>query len=319
MSVLILAEHDSNKLKAATHHLVSAARHWQRPVHVLVVGRDTAVPAQEAAKISGVDQVLRCDAPHLAQPLAEDVAAIIAGLGADHHVILAAHTAFGKNILPRAAALLDVAMLSDVIAIVGPDTYERPIYAGNVHATVQSTDAIQVLTVRASRFDPAPRDGNAPVSSLDAPAATQLARVLGEDREHSDLPELSSAKTIISGGRALGSAERFESVLKPLAQKLGASLGATRAAVDAGYAPNEIQVGQTGTIVAPDLYFAVGVSGAIQHLAGIKDSKVIVAINHDPEAPIFEVADYGWVTDLFEAVPALTAALAESHSTGVNA
>lgn len=316
MSVLILAEHDGHKLKAATRQLVSAARSWRSPVHILAVGHDIAAPARAAAGISGVAQVLRCDAPHLAHPLAEDVAEIIARLGADYRVILAAHTAFGRNILPRVAALLDVAMLSDVIAILGPDTYERPVYAGNIHATVQSTDAIQVLTVRASRFDPAPRDGNAPIADLDAPAATRLARVLSETRNASERPELATAKTIVSGGRALGSAERFEAVLAPLAQKLGAALGATRAAVDAGYAPNDTQVGQTGTIVAPDLYFAIGVSGAVQHLAGIKDSKVIVAINHDPEAPIFQVADYGWVADLFEAVPALTAVLDESRNIG---
>ena len=313
MSILILAEHDGHKLKKATRQAVTAAQYWQMPVHILVVGNDTAALAQDAAAIAGVAQVIRTDAAHLAHPLAEDVAELLVQHGRDYTVILAPHTSFSKNVLPRAAALLDVAMIADVITVTGPKSYLRPIYAGNVVATVESGDRVQIVTVRASSFAAAADGGAAGITSWDVPAATTLARWLGEKRNVSDRPELATARVVVSGGRSLGSAERFEAVLAPLAKQLNAALGATRAAVDAGYAPNDIQVGQTGTVVAPELYIAVGVSGAIQHTAGMKDSKVIVAINQDPDAPIFQVADYGLVADLFEAVPALAAALASGH------
>ncbi|MFZ5593363.1 MAG: electron transfer flavoprotein subunit alpha/FixB family protein [Pseudomonadota bacterium] len=309
MNVLILAEHDGRMLKPATRHAITAAQTWQAPIHILVAGHQTASIAQEAAALQGVAQVIRIDAPHLAHPLAEDIAGVIVRLDRDYQVILAPHTAFGRNVLPRAAALLDVAMIADVIAIPGPKTYVRPIYAGNINATVESIDPIQVLTIRTSSFAAAADGGAAAIVTLDAPAGTTLAHWLGEARNVSERPGLAGARVVVSGGRALGSAEQFEAVLGPLAKKLGAALGATRAAVDAGIAPNDIQVGQTGAIVAPELYIAAGVSGAVQHTAGMKDSNIIVAINHDPEAPIFNIADYGLVADLFEAVPALTAAL----------
>lgn len=312
MSVLILAEHDGHKLKQATRQAVTAARSWQAPVHILIVGHDTAALAEEAAAIADVAQVIRVDAEHLAHPLAEDVADLLVRHGRGYAVILAPHTSFSKNVLPRAAALLDVAMIADVTAVTGPKTYLRTIYAGNVAATVESGDAIQIVTVRASSFTAAAGGGSASITSWDVPATTALARWLGEKRNVSDRPALATARMVVSGGRSLGSAEQFEAVLAPLAKELNAALGATRAAVDAGYAPNDIQVGQTGTVVAPELYIAVGVSGAIQHTAGMKDSKVIVAINQDPDAPIFQVADYGLVANLFEAVPALVAALRTS-------
>lgn len=309
MSVLILAEHDGHTLRQVTRQAVSAAQSWQLPIHILVVGEHIAAIAHEAATIAGVTRVIQIDAPHLRHPLAEDVAPILAQLGRDYQVLLAAHTAFSKDVLPRAAALLDVAMLSDVIAITGPNTYVRAIYAGNIHATIESRDPIQLLTVRASKFAVAESGGTATIDALEAPPATTLASWLGQTRHISDRPDLASAKVVVSGGRALGSAEQFEAVLAPLAHTLGAALGASRAAVDAGYAPNDIQVGQTGTVVAPELYIAVGISGAIQHTAGMKDSQVVVAINLDPDAPIFQVADYGLVGDLFQLVPELTAAL----------
>ena len=313
MSVLVLAEHDGQKLKQATRQAVSAAQHWHAPIHVLVVGHNVGAIGREAAAIAGVAQVIHVDAPHLAHHLAEDVAELIVRLAREgYQVILAPHTSFSKNALPRAAALLDVAMLSDVIAILGPNSYLRPIYAGNVYATVESADPIQVLTVRASSFTAAADDGAAGIVTQQAPAGTTLARWLSEKRNVSDRPELATARVVVSGGRSLGSAEQFEAVLAPLAQQLGAALGATRAAVDAGYAPNNIQVGQTGIVVAPELYIAVGISGAIQHTAGMKDSKIIVAINQDADAPIFRIADYGLVANLFEAVPALVAALRSS-------
>ena len=310
MNILVLAEHDGHKLKQATRQAVTAAQRWQAPVHVLVVGHEVGAMAQEAARLTGVAEVVTADAAHLAHALAEDVADLLVRLAAHYQVILAPHTAFSKNVLPRAAALLDVAMISDVIAIDGPKTYQRPIYAGNIAATVESSDAIQILTVRASSFAAAePSNQAAPIRAVEVGHGTALARWLGEKRNVSDRPELATARVVISGGRSLGSAEQFEAVLAPLAQRLDAALGATRSAVDAGYAPNDIQVGQTGTVVAPELYIAVGISGAVQHLAGMKDSKVIVAINHDPDAQIFQVADYGLVADLFAAVPALVAAL----------
>lgn len=311
MSVLILAEHDGHTLKQATYRAVTAAQHWQLPVHILVAGHTIAAIAQEAAAIQGVAQVIQVDAAVLAHPLAEDVADLLVRAGGDHAVILAAHTAFGKNVLPRVAALLDVAMLSDVVTIVGPKTYVRPIYAGSIYATVESVDTLQVLTVRASSFSAASvSSGNtAPIVMMDVSATTVHVRWLGQVHNVSERPELASARVVVSGGRSLGSAEKFQSVLVPLAEKLDAALGATRAAVDAGFAPNDIQVGQTGTVVAPELYIAVGISGAVQHTAGMKDSKVIVAINHDADAAIFQVSDYYLVADLFETVPALTEAL----------
>lgn len=313
MSILILAEHDGRTVKQATRQAVTAAQSWQLPIHILIVGNQTATAAHDAATIQGVNRVIQVDAAHLAHPLAEDIAPIIARIGREYQVILAPHTAFSKDVLPRAAALLDVDMLSDVIAIAGPATYVRAIYAGNIHTTIESADPIQVLTVRAGKFAVAENGGAATIVTLQAPAATTLTRWLGQTRHLSDRPELANAKVVVAGGRALGSAEKFEAVLTPLAQKLGAALGASRAAVDAGYAPNDIQVGQTGTVVAPELYIAVGISGAIQHTAGMKDAHVIVAINSDPDAPIFQVADYALVADLFKAVPELTAALNSTH------
>lgn len=309
MSVLIVAEHDGRQLNPAVRHAVAAADFWGLPVHLLVAGNDTAEVAQAASNIAGVARVIRVDAAHLEHPLAEDVANIVAAIGREYRAILAVHDAFGRNILPRAAALLDVAMISDVVEIVSGDTYVRPIYAGSVYSTVQSGDPIQIVTVRSSRFAAAGDGGNAEIASLAAPPPFGKSRWLGKTHIHSDRPALGSARIVVSGGRSLGSAEKFEAVLSPLAEKLEAALGATRAAVDAGYAPNDIQVGQTGVVVAPDLYIAVGVSGAVQHTYGMKDSKIVVAINQDPDAPIFQVADYGLVADLFEAVPALTAAI----------
>ena len=306
MRVLILAEHDGQQLNSSVYQSVTAAKTWAIPIDILVTGKDTKEVAKLAAAITGVHRVLSVEAPHLEHQLAEDVANIITTVGNDYEVILAAHSSFSRNILPRAAALLDVAMISDVLQFKADNTYIRSIYAGNVHAVVQSIDNLQILTIHASNFSAASRDGNAETVILEAPAAFSNSHWVSEQRSVSDRPALSSAKIVISGGRSLGSAENFEKVLAPLAQKLGAALGATRAAVDAGYAPNEIQVGQTGVVVAPELYFAIGVSGAIQHTYGMKDSRIVVAINQDPDAPIFQVADYGLVADLFVAVPALS-------------
>jgi len=307
MKTLILAEHDGRQLNPAVSQAVTAAQFWNAPIHVLVVG--AGVIAQQAAAIQGVERIIHADAAHLAHPLAEDVANLLVAIGQEYQVILAAHSSFSRNILPRAAALLDVAMISDVLEIKADNTYVRSIYAGNIHTTIQSTDALQILTVHGSNFAAAGLGGNAEVIDIEAPAAFVGTRWLSETRSQSDRPALSSAKIVVSGGRSLGSAEKFEQVLSPLAAKLGAALGATRAAVDAGFAPNDIQVGQTGVVVAPELYIAVGVSGAVQHTYGMKDSRIVVAINQDPDAPIFQVADYGLVADLFEAVPALTAAV----------
>jgi electron transfer flavoprotein alpha subunit len=309
MSVLLIAEHNGRELNPAVRHAVTAAQAWNAPVHVLVAGNDTAAVAQEAAQIAGVAKVIRADAAHLAHPLAEDLANIVVMLGRDHTAILGVHDAFARNVLPRAAALLDVAMVSDAVEILSGNTYVRPIYAGSVYSTVHSSDAIQVVTVRSSRYKAAGAGGNAEVTSVNAPAAFGQSRWISRSQQHSDRPALGSARVVVSGGRSLGSAEKFEAVLTPLADKLDAALGATRAAVDAGYAPNEIQVGQTGVVVSPDLYIAIGVSGAVQHTYGMKDSKIVVAINQDPDAPIFNVADYGLVADLFEAVPQLAAAI----------
>jgi len=314
MASLVIAEHDNASLKAATLNAVAAASKLGSEVHVLVAGSGAASVAQAAAAIAGVSKVLHADAPALQHGLAEAVAAQVLGVvaaanGVYSHVLFAA-TATGKNVAPRVAACLDVAQISDITHVLSPDTFERPIYAGNAIATVQSADAVKVITVRTTAFDAvAAVGGAAAVESVGAAAFDGKASFVGSEIARNDRPELTAAKIIVSGGRALGSVEKFNEVLTPLADKLGAALGASRAAVDAGYAPNDWQVGQTGKIVAPQLYVAVGISGAIQHLAGMKDSKVIVAINKDGEAPIFSVADYGLEADLFTAVPELVAAL----------
>jgi electron transfer flavoprotein alpha subunit len=308
MTILILAEHNGIQLNHSVQQAVSAAKTWNAPIHVLVAGGSDRV-SKQAAAIHGVQSVIHTYASHLAHPLAEDVANIVVSIGKNYNVILAAHSSFSKNTLPRVAALLDVAMISDVLEIKSNNTYVRSIYAGNVLITIQSTDAVQILTIHGSNFEAASLDGHAEIVACEAPIAFTKTQWKYEVRSQSDRPALGSAKIVVSGGRSLGSAERFENVLSPLASKLGAALGATRAAVDAGFAPNDIQVGQTGVVVAPELYIAIGVSGAIQHTYGMRDSKVVVAINQDPDAPIFQVADYGLVADLFEAVPALTAAI----------
>lgn len=309
LKTLILAEHEDKELSASVYHAITAAQFWNVPVDVLIAGSSTNDIAQRAATISGVARVIHADATHFAHPIAEDITNLILTISSEYQVILAAHSSFSKNILPRVAAKLDVAMISDALEIQENQTYLRSIYAGNVLSTVQSTDAIQVLSVHGSNFATAAMGGSAEIISIKAPEAFTKTRWISESIIKSDRPALTSAKVVISGGRSLGSSEKFEQVLSPLALRLEAALGATRAAVDAGYAPNEIQVGQTGISVAPELYIAVGVSGAIQHTYGMKDSKIVVAINQDPDAPIFQVADYGLVADLFEAIPELTAAL----------
>lgn len=314
MNVLVLAEHTDAQLSPAVAQAISAAQFWQSPIHVLIAGNDTAAMAATLATMSGVTRVIQAEAAHFAHPLAEDIANLVVSISHDYQVIVAAHSSFSRNVLPRAAAVLDVAMISDVLEIKAEQTYVRSVYAGNVHTTLQSVDALQILTVHSSNFSPAiAGDGNAEITAVAAPAAFSKTRWISENRSQSDRPALSSAKVVVSGGRSLGSADQFEQLLSPLAAKLGAALGATRAAVDAGFAPNDIQVGQTGIVVAPDLYFAVGVSGAVQHTYGMKDSRVVVAINQDPDAPIFKVADYGLVADLFEVIPALTAAINSLH------
>jgi len=308
--ILVLAEHDHASVKAATHHAVAAAAKLGGPVHVLVAGHDASGAARGAASISGVAKVLHVDAAHFANPTAENLTAQILALAGGCTHLVAPATGTGKNVMPRVAAKLDVAQVSDITGIESPDTFVRPIYAGNAFATVRSNDKVKVLTVRTTAFDAAPGGGSAPVETVAAtPPAAVGATVTGQELTKSERPELTSARIVISGGRGLGNGENFRKLLEPLADRLNAALGASRAAVDAGFVPNDYQVGQTGKIVAPDLYIAVGISGAIQHLAGMKDSKVIVAINKDAEAPIFQIADYGLVGDLFEVLPALTAAL----------
>ncbi|MBY4895616.1 electron transfer flavoprotein subunit alpha/FixB family protein [Cupriavidus sp. AU9028] len=310
MTALVIAEHDNQTLKAATLNTVSAAAQCGGDVHVLVAGANAQAAAEAAAKIAGVSKVLLADAPHFADGLAENVAEQVLAVAGDYSHILAPATAYGKNILPRVAAKLDVAQLSDITKVDGPDTFERPIYAGNAIATVKSSDKVKVITVRGTAFDPAAAEGgSASVETVTAAADAGVSQFVSRELTKSDRPELTAAKIIVSGGRGVGSGENYTKVLTPLADKLGAALGASRAAVDAGFVPNDYQVGQTGKIVAPQLYIAVGISGAIQHLAGMKDSKVIVAINKDPEAPIFSVADYGLVGDLNTVVPELVAAL----------
>ena len=310
MSVLVIAEHDHGALKGATFNTVSAALACGGDVHVLVAGHNAGGAAQAAAQIAGVAKVLLADSPALAEQLAENVGAQVLAVAANYSHLLFPATAHGKNVAPRVAAKLDVAQISDITKVIAADTFERPIYAGNAIATVQSADKVKVVTVRTTGFDPAAASGgSAAVETLAAVADSGKSSFVGSEIAKSDRPELTAAKIIVSGGRAMGSSEKFNEVLTPLADKLGAALGASRAAVDAGYAPNDWQVGQTGKIVAPQLYVACGISGAIQHLAGMKDSKVIVAINKDPEAPIFSVADYGLEADLFTAVPELVKSL----------
>ncbi len=309
MSILVIAEHDNASLKAATLNTVAAAAKLGGEIHVLVAGAGCAAAAQAAAQIQGVAKVRVADAAPYANQTAENLAALIVANAAGYSHILAPATTFGKNVLPRVAALLDVAQISEITAVESADTFVRPIYAGNALATVKSADSVKVITVRTTAFDAAPTGNSAPLEALAGAADSGQTKLLGRELTKSERPELGAAKIIVSGGRGLGNGENYHKLLEPLADKLGAALGASRAAVDAGFVPNDYQVGQTGKIVAPQLYLAIGISGAIQHLAGMKDSKVIVAINKDPDAPIFQVADYGLVADLFETVPQLVAAV----------
>ena len=306
MSVLVIAEHDNKAVKPSTLNTVTAAAKIDKDIHLLVAGHDCAAAAQAAAKIAGAAKVLHADAPHYGGQLAENVAALVVSLAERYSHVLVPATGFGKNFMPRVAALLDVAQISDISGVESADTFVRPIYAGNALATVQSKDRIKVITVRATAFDPAAAEGgSASIEQVTAAADPGLTRLLGQELTKSARPELTAARIIVSGGRGMGSGDNFK-ILEALADKLGAAVGASRAAVDSGFVPNDYQVGQTGKIVAPDLYIAVGISGAIQHLAGMKDSKVIVANNKDAEAPIFQVASYWLVEDLFKAVPELT-------------
>jgi electron transfer flavoprotein alpha subunit len=303
MAVLVIAEHDNNTVKKATLNTVAAAQKLGGDIHVLVAGQQAGEAAKAAAAIPGIAKVLLADAPHLGEFLAENLAALVVSLAKSYSHVLAPATSNGKNVMPRAAALLDVQQISDISAVESADTFVRPIYAGNALATVKSKDPIKVITVRTTAFDAvAATGGSAPVENVAAPADSGLSAFVGREVSKSERPELTAAKIIVSGGRGMGSGENFK-ILEPLADKLNAAMGASRAAVDAGFVPNDWQVGQTGKIVAPELYIAVGISGAIQHLAGMKDSRVIVAINKDEEAPIFQVADYGLVGDLFKLVP----------------
>jgi len=308
MTALVIAEHDNASLKGSTLNTITAASQCGGEVHVLVAGHNAGAAADAAAKVAGVAKVLLADAPQFADGLAENVAEQALALAGSYSHILAPATAYGKNIAPRVAARLDVAQISEITKVDAPDTFERPIYAGNAIATVQSADAVKVITVRTTGFDAAAEGGSAAVENVTAVADSGKSSFVSRELAKSDRPELTAAKIIVSGGRGMGSGDNFK-LLEPLADKLGAAMGASRAAVDAGFVPNDWQVGQTGKIVAPQLYIAIGISGAIQHLAGMKDSKTIVAINKDPEAPIFSVADYGIVGDLFEVVPQLTAEL----------
>jgi len=305
MAVLVIAEHDGKQLKPGTTNAVTAAGKMGGDITILVAGHQCAAAAQAAAKLAGVKKVLHCDAPHYAGALAENLAALIVPLASQYTHVVAPATGFGKNVMPRVAALLDVQQISEISAVEAPDRFVRPTYAGNVLATVQSKDKIKVVTVRGTGFDAAGEGGSAPVETLAPANDAGLSKFNGQELTKSARPELAAARIIVSGGRGMGSGENFK-ILEALADKLGAAVGASRAAVDSGFVPNDYQVGQTGKIVAPELYIAVGISGAIQHLAGMKDSKVIVAINKDPEAPIFAVANYWLVEDLFKAVPELT-------------
>ena len=304
MAILVVAEHDNKTVKKATLNAVAAAQKLGSDIHVLIAGHQAGDAAKAAAQIAGVKKTLHADAPHLGEFLAENVAALIVGIAKTYSHVLAPSTSNGKNVMPRVAALLDVQQISDIVGVESADTFVRPIYAGNALATVKSKDAIKVITVRTTAFDAvAAAGGGAAVETVSAPADSGQSSFVGREVSKSERPELTGAKIIVSGGRGMANGENFKKVLEPLADKLGAAMGASRAAVDAGFVPNDWQVGQTGKIVAPDLYIAVGISGAIQHLAGMKDSRVIVAINKDEEAPIFQVADYGLVGDLFQLVP----------------
>ena len=310
MKILILAEHNEQYLNASVWQAVTAAQLWKLPIEILLVGSNIDVVAQQAASIVNVSRVIQIDAAHLAHQLAEDVAELLADIGFEYKVILSANSSFSRNILPRAAALLDVDMISDVLEILANNTYVRSIYAGGVNTTIQSDDAIQVLTIHSSNFAAADNhNSKVEIVKIDVPSAQHNTRWISETRIQSERPDLSSAKVVISGGGSLGSAANFEKVLSPLATKLGAALGASRAAIDAGFASSDLLVGQSGAVIAPDLYIAVGISGAVQHTYGMKDSKVVIAINQDPDSPIFQVADYWLVADLFKAVPELTAAI----------
>ncbi|AXS78761.1 electron transfer flavoprotein subunit alpha/FixB family protein [Dechloromonas sp. HYN0024] len=309
MTILVIAEHDHASLKAATLNTVAAAQKIGGDIHVLVAGSNCAAAAQAAAGLQGVTQVKVADAAHYQSQTAENLTALVIANASGYSHILAPATTFGKNLLPRVAALLDVAQISEITGVESADTFVRPIYAGNALATVKSADSVKVITVRTTAFDAVATGNSAPVEAIAAAADTAQSTLTHRELTKSERPELGAAKIIVSGGRGLGSGENYHALLEPLADKLGAALGASRAAVDAGFVPNDYQVGQTGKIVAPQLYIAVGISGAIQHLAGMKESKVIVAINKDPDAPIFQVADYGLVADLFETIPALVAAV----------
>lgn len=306
MSVLVIAEHDHKSIKPVTLNIVTAARKIDSDAHVLVAGTDCAGAAEAASKIHGVTKVLKCDAPELSHRLAENLAPIIAGMADNYTHMMAPASTFGKNVMPRVAAMMDTQQISDIIAVHDADTFDRPIYAGNAIATVKSSDAKKVITVRGTAFDPVKAEGgNSPIEDVASTGDAGLSSFVKQELSESDHPELTAASIVVSGGRGVGSAEDF-ALIEKLADKLGAAVGASRAAVDAGYVPNDYQVGQTGKVVAPDLYIAIGISGAIQHLAGMKGAKTIVAINKDEEAPIFNVADYGLVADLFDAVPELT-------------
>ncbi|MBL8831678.1 MAG: FAD-binding protein [Rhodospirillales bacterium] len=309
MSALVIAEHDGSALRPSTLNAVSAALKLGVPVDVLVAGSGAAAVASEAAKIAGIGKVLHADDPSLANSLPENLAPLLVKLAAGRTHLLMAATTQGKNLMPRVAALLDVMQVSDIVAVESADTFVRPIYAGNALATVQSKDAVKVVTVRVTAFPAAPTGGSAPVEAASGAADSGLTKFVKQELSKSERPELTAAKIVVSGGRGMASGDNFKTYLEPLADRLGAAVGASRAAVDAGFAPNDYQVGQTGKVVAPDLYVAVGISGAIQHLAGMSGSKVIVAVNKDEEAPIFQIADYGIVGDLFKLVPELTAAL----------
>ncbi len=309
MTTLLIADHDGATLNDATLRTITAASALDGPLHILVAGSNSDAAAAHAASIAGVDKVLQASDSAFDHLLAEPVASLIVSIADQFDTLVAPSTTNGKNIMPRVAALLDVMQISDVTDIISADTFERPIYAGNAIQTVQSTDAKKVITIRTAAYSVAENGGSAPIEAVSGPVGEGLSSYVGEEVSNSERPELTSAKIIISGGRALGSSEKFEEVIVPVADKLGAAIGASRAAVDAGYAPNDWQVGQTGKVVAPDLYIACGISGAIQHLAGMKDSKIIVAINKDEDAPIFQVADYGLVADLFEILPQLEAEL----------
>ena len=309
MTILVIAEHDHASLKAATLNTVAAAQKIGGDIHLLVAGTNCNAAAQEAASLGGVSTVKVADAAHYQSQTAENLTALVLANAAGYSHILAPATTFGKNLMPRVAALLDVAQISEITGVESADTFVRPIYAGNALATVKSADAVKVITVRTTAFDAVNRENTAKIESISPAADTAQSTLTNRELTKSERPELGAAKIIVSGGRGLGSGENYHTLLEPLADKLGAALGASRAAVDAGFVPNDYQVGQTGKIVAPQLYIAVGISGAIQHLAGMKESKVIVAINKDPDAPIFQVADYGLVADLFETIPALVAAV----------